>query len=171
MNRICILDSPAFGKVRAVQINNETWFSAADVCRVLGHSNPTMAVKGLNADERLTLNFADIENKMTLNFEYHDRKGKRGGARFAVFVNEPGLYALILRSNRPEAKTFKKWITREVLPSIRRTGGYIHGWDKMTDDELLEAALRFAQNRIDLHNKEKAAVSAANADNGKRDTD
>lgn len=63
-------------------------------------------------------------------------------------VNEPGLYAFVLGSRKPEAKTFKRWITHDVLPAIRKTGGYIAGEENMTDDELLSRALLMASEKI-----------------------
>lgn len=91
-------------QVRTVLVDGEPRFVAADVCAVLGHSNPTVAVGRLDEDERAKFNL-----------------GRQGEA---TVVNESGLYSLILGSRKPEAKAFKKWVTAEVLPSIRRTGSY-----------------------------------------------
>lgn len=169
MSNLSILNSMPFENVRAILINNEPWFMASDLCRILGHSNPTMAVKGLFEDERLTLNFSDIETGMTLNFDVHPRKGKRGGARSAVFVSEAGLYHLIFMSRLPAAERFKDWVCDEVLPSIRKYGGYIAGQETMTDDELYEKAIKMATEKIAQIDREKAAISAANTDSGRRD--
>ncbi len=92
--------------------DGQPWFVLADVCRVLDHSNPSVAASRLDDDEKLTLD----------NTEGHD--GQRGGAQFQTIINESGLYSLVLTSRKPEAKRFKKWITAEVIPTIRRTGGY-----------------------------------------------
>jgi anti-repressor protein len=95
--------------VRTVMVDGQPWFVAADVCAVLAIGNPSQAVSYLDDDERSeTL----ISNE-----------GTPGNPRRAI-VNEPGLYSLILRSRKPEAKAFKRWITHEVLPAIRRTGSY-----------------------------------------------
>lgn len=104
MNELTCFQSQQFGEVRTVLRNGEPWFVAADVCRVLDHSNVSMALERLDEDERAKLNLG--------------RQGK------ANIVNEFGLYALVLGSRKPEAKAFKRWITHEVLPSIRKTGGY-----------------------------------------------
>lgn len=91
-------------EVRTVQVDGEPWFVAKDVCDVLELSNPTAAVAELDDDERSKFNL-----------------GRQGQANI---INEPGLYSLILRSRKPEAKAFKRWITHEVLPAIRKTGSY-----------------------------------------------
>ena len=74
-------------------------------------------------------------------------------------VNEPGLYALILGSRKPEAKAFKRWITHEVIPEIRKTGGYIAGQETMDDDQLLANALMVAQRKIAERNKQLEAAN------------
>ncbi len=91
---------------RAVTLEGEPWFVAADVCRALGLGNSSMAVSKLDEDEK------GISLIDTL-----------GGEQKLGIVNEPGLYALVLSSRKPEAKAFKRWITHEVIPSIRKTGG------------------------------------------------
>lgn len=93
--------------VRVVTIDGEPWFVATDVCSVLELGNPRSSVALLDADDR------DVHSMDTL-----------GGPQKVAVINEPGLYSLVLRSRKPEAKTFKRWITHEVLPSIRKTGGY-----------------------------------------------
>lgn len=85
----------------------EPWFVAADVCRVLEHSNPSQAVAELDEDEK------GISNGDTL-----------GGAQKLIIISEAGLYDLIFRSRKPEAKAFRRWVTKEVLPAIRKTGRY-----------------------------------------------
>ena len=94
--------------VRAVTLEGEPWFVAADVCRALGLGNSSMAVSKLDDDEKMTLSLTDSHSN------------QRGGAQMATIINEPGLYALVLSSRKPEAKAFKRWITHEV---IRKTGG------------------------------------------------
>ena len=91
--------------VRVVQKGGEPWFVLADLCRVLELSNPSMVAKKLEADERAKSDLGLQEKNVTL-------------------VNESGMYAVILRSDKPQAKPFRKWITSEVLPSIRKTGKY-----------------------------------------------
>ena len=100
-------------KVRTVEIDGEAWFVAKDICDILGLTNSRKAVKSLDDDE-----------KMTITNSY-SHSGQRGGAQFRVVVNEPGMYKLIFKSNKPEAKEFTRWVTHEVLPSIRRSGIYM----------------------------------------------
>ncbi len=98
--------------VRLTDRDGQPWFVLADVCRVLDHSNPSKAAERLDDDEKMTLS----------NSEGHS--GQRGGAQSFTIINESGLYSLILTSRKAAAKRFKKWVTAEVLPSIRKTGGY-----------------------------------------------
>lgn len=105
MNELQVFENPAFGQVRTVTKDGEPWFVAADVCRALEHSNVTVALDRLDDDEKAKFNL-----------------GLRGGDTGCV--NEPGLYSLVLGSRKPEAKNFKRWITHEVIPSIRKTGSY-----------------------------------------------
>ncbi|MEG9884806.1 MAG: Bro-N domain-containing protein [Hyphomicrobiales bacterium] len=91
--------------VRVIEKDGEPWFVAADVCAVLGIQNPSMAVRRLDEDE---VTLYQIE----------------GSHRPTNIVNESGLYSLVLRSDKPQAKRFKKWVTAEVLPTIRKTGQY-----------------------------------------------
>ena len=111
MNELKVFQNKDFGEVRTVVKNGEPWFVAADVCRALDHSNPTMALDRLDEDERA---------KFSL--------GRQGETNI---VSEPGLYTLVLGSRKPEARAFKRWITHDVIPSIRKHGLY-------AVDELLE---------------------------------
>ena len=103
-NKIKVFENAEFGSVRTVTINGEPWFVGKDVCSILNLSNPTIAVSRLDEDERAKFNL-----------------GRQGDA---TIVNEPGLYTLVLGSRKPEAKAFKRWITHEVIPSIRKNGVY-----------------------------------------------
>lgn len=93
--------------VRTVVRDGEPWFVAADICRVLGLSNPTMALRALDDDEK---GLSPIETP--------------GGLQSMAVVDESGMYALIVRSDKPNAKPFRRWVTGEVLPAIRKTGRY-----------------------------------------------
>lgn len=99
-------------EIRTVYRDGEIWFVAKDVCDILELTNPTEAIKSLDDDEKMTLRISD------------GHSGQRGGAQFLNIISEPGLYKLIFRSNKPEAKAFSRWVTHEVLPSIRKTGKY-----------------------------------------------
>ena len=99
-----------FGSVRTVLRDGEPWFVASDVCRALEVGNPTQALSRLDEDEKsITL----ISNE-----------GIRGNPNMTI-VSEPGLYTLVLGSRKPEAKAFKRWITHDVIPAIRKHGGYL----------------------------------------------
>ena len=128
MKELQIFNSEEFGEIRTVSINDEPWFVASDICRALDIQNVTQAVQKLDDDERSMFNI-----------------GRQGNANC---VNEYGLYSLVLASRKPEAKKFKRWITHEVIPSIRKHGGYIAGQESMTDDQLLAKALLVAQSKI-----------------------
>lgn len=107
MNELKLFESPEFGSVRAVEKDSEPWFVAADVCRALELGNNRQALTRLEDDEKGVI-LMDTP----------------GGKQEMSIVNEPGLYTLVLGSRKPEAKAFKRWITHEVIPSIRKTGGY-----------------------------------------------
>lgn len=94
-----------FGTIRTVILDGEPWFVAKDVCDILGTTNPTMAIGGLEPFERAKFNL-----------------GRQGEANI---INESGFYTLVLRSRKPIAKPFRIWVTSEVLPAIRKTGKYI----------------------------------------------
>ena len=107
MNELQVFESAQFGQVRTVQKDGEPWFVAADVCRALDVRNNRDALSRLDNDEK------GVVLTDTL-----------GGTQEMSIVNEPGLYSLVLGSRKPEAKSFKRWITHEVIPSIRRHGAY-----------------------------------------------
>ena len=107
-NKLMTFESESFGKIRTLTIDGEPWFVAADVCRALEIGNPSMTVERLDDDEK------GISTIDTL-----------GGKQRMTIINEPGLYSLVLSSRKPEAKAFKRWITHEVIPAIRRYGGYM----------------------------------------------
>ena len=107
-NNMQIYQSEKFGEIRTLLIDGEPWFVAADVCKALEIGNPADAMRRLDADERTLVSIEGASNGLPVNA-----------------VNEPGLYTLILGSRKPEAKAFKRWITHEVIPSIRKHGAYI----------------------------------------------
>lgn len=129
MNELKIFENQEFGKIRSVMVNNEPYFVAKDVCDILEIKNTTQAIQRLDEDERTMFNIG--------------RQGKTN------IVNEYGLYNLILASRKPEAKAFKKWITHEVIPAIRKTGGYIAGEEGMTEDELVLKAINVLQIKVE----------------------
>lgn len=132
MNEIKLFENPEFGEVRVLEQDGEPWFVGKDIAKVLGYNNPLEAVR----------DHVDEEDKGVSKMD------TPGGKQNIIIINESGLYSLILRSQLPEAKAFKRWITHEVIPSIRKTGGYIQGQEQLSDEELLEKALLVAQRRI-----------------------
>ena len=109
MNELQIFKSHEFGEIRTTIQNGEPWFVAADVCKALDIENNRKATNRLDDDEK------GVTSSDTL-----------GGKQNLTVVNEARLYSLVLGSRKPEAKAFKRWITHEVLPTIRRTGGYVN---------------------------------------------
>lgn len=108
--------------VRTVTIDGEPWFHHSDACKILQHTNPTVAARMLDDDESKLLDLRDISAGQTaLNSSFPTPATGNTQARF---ISEPGLYNLIVSSRAPGAKAFRRWLTREVLPSIRRTGSY-----------------------------------------------
>lgn len=107
MNEIQIFNNPEFGEIRTLEINNEPWFVGKDIADVLGYTNPQKAIRDHVDDEDKTLN-----ETFTVN------------GTSPWLINESGLYSLILSSKLPSAKSFKHWVTSEILPSIRKTGNY-----------------------------------------------
>lgn len=105
MNDLQIFNNEEFGEVRTAVINDEPMFCLIDICKALEIKNATDVAKRLDEDELTRLNL-----------------GSRAGE--TNFITESGLYAVILRSDKPNAKKFRKWVTSEVLPTIRKTGGY-----------------------------------------------
>lgn len=133
MNELQVFNNAMFGNVRIILQDNEPWFVAKDVCDCLEHTNPTMALQRLDDDERSKLNL-----------------GRQGEANV---VNEYGLYSLVLSSRKPEAKEFKRWITHEVLPSLRKYGTY-----SMDIPRTLPDALKAYANEIEAHNQTRALL-------------
>lgn len=122
----------------------EPWFIAKDVCDILGMSNPSMAVIALDKDE-----VAQIDPK--------DYLGSENRSNQAVnIVSEPGLYKLIMRSRKPEAKEFQRWVTHEVLPQIRKTGGYIPTSESDSDEDIMARAVLVARKTIERKNQQIA---------------
>lgn len=109
MSEIQIFNHPSFGDIRTVSIDNEPWFVGKDVAVVLGYRIPHKAI----------YDHVDIEDKRVFQI------GTPSGEQNMIVINESGLYSLILSSKRPNAKEFKRWVTSEVLPSIRKHGAYL----------------------------------------------
>ena len=134
-------------EVRAIQKDGEPWFVLKDVCQVLSIGNHKMTAQRLDQDE---VSQTDLTDSLGRN-------------QATTVINESGLYNVILRSDKPEAKPFRKWVTSEVLPSIRKTGGYIAGQEQMTDAELMAAALLVANRQIKERDARISELSVQNA--------
>lgn len=131
MANVTIFNSPQFGEIRTAGTSEQPLFCLADVCKAL-------ELKTKDVKRRL-------EDGVVLTHPIVDSLGRE---QVANFVNEDGLYDVILDSRKKEAKAFRKWITSEVLPSIRKTGGYIAATSDMTDKEIMARALLVANETI-----------------------
>lgn len=132
MNNIQVFKNSEFGSIRTVEINKEPFLVGKDVAEILGYSNPQKAIRDHVDEEDKTLN-----ESFTVN------------GTMAVLINESGLYSLVLSSKLPTAKRFKRWVTSEVLPAIRKTGGYIGGAKGMTEAEIMARAVLIGQRTIE----------------------
>ena len=134
--RFQIFSKENLGSVRTVLVNNEVWFCIKDICDILELTNPTAVAQRLDEDERAKFNL-----------------GRQGETNF---TNESGLYALIVRSDKKEAKPFRKWITSEVIPAIRKTGMYITNnlWEEIMNNpsKLGEAFIEFGKVKKENEN-------------------
>lgn len=135
-----VFKNEEFGRIRVVTLEGEPWFVGKDITDILGYINSRKAL----ADH------VDPEDK-TDGVTIRDTIGR---TQKPVCINESGFYSLILSSKMQKAKKFKRWVTSEVLPSIRKTGGYIAGQETMTDTELMAKALLVAQKQIEERNKQ-----------------
>lgn len=142
---IQIFSNPQFGEIRTAGTADNPMFCLADVCNSLG-----LSAKGVN--QRLG-------DEVISNYPIKDSLGRE---QQMLFVNEDGLYDVILDSRKPEAKKFRKWVTGEVLPSIRKTGGYIATTNDMTDEEIMAKALLVAQSTIERRDQRIKELETAN---------
>lgn len=143
MDDIKIFENEKFGSVRVIERDGEPWFVANDVFRVLEVSNSKDALRGLDDDEKSGVDIID----------------PHGREQITNCVSEAGLYSIILRSRKPEAKTFKRWITHEVIPSIRKHGLYAteEVLDKMIDSP--EFGIKLLTSLKEEREKRKALES------------
>ena len=136
-NSIQVFNNPQFGEIRTAGSADNPTFCLADVCKAVG-----LSAKGVN--QRLT-------DEVISNYPIIDSLGR---TQQALFVNEDGLYDVILDSRKPEARQFRKWITSEVLPSIRKTGGYLATTQEDTPELIMARALQVAQATITKHQQQ-----------------
>lgn len=119
----------------------EPWFVLKDCMSILDLGNPTETVKMFDKDEFSTT-------------EVIDSIGRR---QQTYIISEPGLYRLVMKSRKPEAKEFQRWVTHEVLPSIRKHGGYMAGQERMTPEQMALASMRWLQSKVDEQAKQLKA--------------
>lgn len=138
MNNLQIFKNEKFGEIRTVEINNIPFVCLADVCKILEIKNISDCKGRLKQDGVVTN-------------EVIDNLGRK---QQATFINESNLYKVIFQSRKPEAEEFTEWVTNEVLPSIRKNGGYISGQETLSDDELIQKALLVATNKLKEREKQ-----------------
>lgn len=139
---IQVFNNEQFGNVRAMNLNDEPWFVAKDVCDVLGIKTNHLREDGRGLDDDEVLSLPNWEGK--------------GSA--PLIVSEAGFYKLVMRSRKPEAKAFQRWVTHEVLPAIRRTGGYMVAKEDETPDQIMARAVLVAQDTIERQKREIAEL-------------
>ena len=146
MNELKIFENPTFGQVRIVEREGEPWFVGKDVAQALGYKNPQEAIR-THVDEE----DRGVSEILT-----------PGGKQNIPIINESGLYSLVLSSKLPTAKAFKRWITSEVIPSIRKTGGYLMGQEQLSPSELMAKALMVAQKTLAERDARISALTVEN---------
>ena len=148
-NAVQLIRNEEFDKIRVVIIGDEVWFVAVDVCRVLGLKNARKAVSKLDDDEKKNVDL----NTVTNSYGISDAVSQGWIDNTVNIVNESGLYSLIFMSRKPNAKKFRKWVTSEVLPSIRKYGYYkVENFDDSQEfiPEKLKPVVEFAkQNNLE----------------------
>ena len=132
MNNIQLFTSAEFGDIRTIKDAEAVYFVGKDVAEVLGYADTDKAIR----------NHVDDEDKLTRQFS------GSGQARGMVVINESGLYSLVLSSKLPSAKRFKRWITSEVLPALRRQGGYMLTSENETPEQIMARALKIADEAL-----------------------
>lgn len=134
MNDLKIWENQEFGVLRVIERDGEPWMVGKDVAQALGYAKPRNAIAA----------HVDEEDKKDAPIQ-----GDLGGIQSMTVINESGLYSLVLSSKLPGAKRFRRWVTNEVLPSIRKDGGYIKTAPGMTDADIMAKAILLAQKTIE----------------------
>ena len=146
MEELKLFNNPEFGTIRVISIEDEPWLVGKDVAQALGYTDTDQALR----------RHVDDEDKLTRNF---DGSGQNRGM---TIINESGLYSLVLSSKLPTVRKFRRWVTSEVLPSIRKTGGYIQGQQELSPEELMAKALLVAHKTLEDREKRIADLSSQN---------
>ena len=150
MTELTVFENPEFGFIRTLTIDEDVWFIGKDVAEALGYANPRKAL-----DDHV-----DIEDKMQGDgVTIRDSIGRE---QHPTIINESGLYSLVLSSKLPTARKFRRWVTSEVLPSIRKTGGYIAGQKELSPAELMAKALKVANDVLAERDARIAKLDAEN---------
>lgn len=136
MNELQIFNNAEFGQVRAFELDETPWFVGKDVAEALGYSNTKDALA----------THVDVDDKRII--QKSENATLDVPNRGLTIINESGLYSLVLSSKMPSAKKFKRWVTSEVIPSIRKHGGYLNGQDELSPEELMAKALLVAQQTL-----------------------
>ena len=139
---IQVFNNDQFGNVRAMSLNEEPWFIAKDVCDVLGIGTNHLRESGRGLDDDEVMNLPNWEV----------------GGKAPLIVSEAGFYKLVMRSRKSEAKAFQRWVTHEVLPAIRRTGGYMVAKQDETPEQIMARAVLVAQDTIERQKREIAEL-------------
>lgn len=150
MNDLQLFNNPEFGAIRSIEIEGEPWFVGNDIARALGYVNPRDAL----------INHVDEDDTAI-----RDAIDSMGRNQPTKFINESGMYALIILSGLPSAKKFKRWITKEVIPSIIKTGSY--NLPQLTPNELV---LKIAENAVKLEKRVDGLEQTQNRLESKLDT-
>lgn len=144
MSGLQVFQNPAFGSVRALTLDGEPWFVGKDVAAALGYKDTVNALKS----------HVDSEDKRGWQITTPSR-----GTQTATLINESGVYSLTFSSKLESAKAFKRWVTSEVLPSIRKSGAYVAGQERMTDAELMASAVLAANRMIEERDAQIRALA------------
>ncbi len=143
MKDLMIFKNEEFGKIRTLQINNEPWFVAKDISDKLGYAETSNMIKRIDKEDFISSKLEGMNMK-------------------SIIINESGLYSAIIGSKLESARRFKHWVTSEVLPSIRKTGGYIAGEENMNEDELVLKAMNVLNRKVENLRQENNQLKLEN---------
>lgn len=143
MKDLMVFKNEEFGKIRTLQINNEPWFVAKDISDKLGYAETSNMIKRIDKEDFISSKLEGMNMK-------------------SIIINESGLYSAIIGSKLESARRFKHWVTSEVLPSIRKTGGYIAGEENMNEDELVLKAMNVLNRKVENLRQENNQLKLEN---------
>lgn len=143
MKDLMIFKNKEFGEIRTLEINNEPWFVAKDISDKLGYAETSNMIKRIDKEDFISSKLEGMNMK-------------------SIIINESGLYSAIIGSKLESARRFKHWVTSEVLPSIRKTGGYIAGEENMNEDELVLKAINVLNRKVENLRQENNQLKLEN---------